>query len=485
MISLPEPAEKPVILWFRKDLRLDDNHALNAACGSGRPIVPLFIREPASAGTGALGRAQAWWLHHSLGSLNDSINAHGGSLHLASGDGLDVLRGLIETTGANLVLWNRRYDPPGIAADDRIERELKMQGIATKSFYGQLLHEPSQLLTGGGTPFRVYTPFWRALERSGEPPRPVDQPATMIFAPASGTSEPLASWNLVPAKPDWANGFKEVWSSGENEARRRLGDFIDDALDGYKGNRDFPAKRATSMLSPYLALGVISPARIWEQTRGLSIRSEDVIHFRKELAWREFSYHLLYHFPSLPYANWNSRFDGFGWSNNATHYRDWTRGMTGYPIVDAGMRQLWRHGFMHNRVRMVVASFLIKHLMIDWRRGESWFRDTLIDADPASNAASWQWVAGSGADAAPFFRIFNPVLQGEKFDPDGSYVREFVPELGALDSTHIHRPFQAPASVLERAGIRLGVTYPKPIVDHAVARDQALKAYGAARDTAA
>jgi deoxyribodipyrimidine photo-lyase len=395
-----------------------------------------------------------------------------------------VLLGVIKTTGAEMVVWNRRYDPPGIAVDVRIKRALETQGVDVKSLGGQLLHEPSRLLTGGGTPYRVYTPFWRALENSGEPPRPVDAPATMTFAPAMRSAEHLASWKFLPTKPDWAKCFNEIWSPGEKAARQRLKDFIDDALKGYKSNRDFPAKQATSMLSPYLALGLISPARIWEDTRGLPIPSEDVVHFRKELAWREFSYHLLYHFPKLPYANWNRRFDGFGWSNDATHYHAWTRGMTGYPIVDAGMRQLWRHGFMHNRVRMIVASFLVKDLMIDWRRGESWFRDTLIDADPASNAASWQWVAGSGADAAPFFRIFSPVLQGEKFDPDGSYVREFVPELGALDSKFVHKPFQAPAGVLEKAGIRLGETYPKPIVDHAAVRDRALKAYNALKDAA-
>lgn len=484
MISLPDPAAKPVILWFRKDLRVDDNHALHAACSSGRPIIPLFIREPASAGTGALGGAQRWWLHHSLESLNDSLIAFGGSLHFASGDALEVLLGVIKTTGAEMVVWNRRYDPPGIAVDVRIKRALETQGVDVKSLGGQLLHEPSRLLTGGGTPYRVYTPFWRALENSGEPPRPVDAPATMTFAPAMRSAEHLASWKFLPTKPDWAKCFNEIWSPGEKAARQRLKDFIDDALKGYKSNRDFPAKQATSMLSPYLALGLISPARIWEDTRGLPIPSEDVVHFRKELAWREFSYHLLYHFPKLPYANWNRRFDGFGWSNDATHYHVWTRGMTGYPIVDAGMRQLWRHGFMHNRVRMIVASFLVKDLMIDWRRGESWFRDTLIDADPASNAASWQWVAGSGADAPPFFRIFSPVLQGEKFDPDGSYVREFVPELGALDSKFVHKPFQAPAGVLEKAGIRLGETYPKPIVDHAAVRDRALKAYNALKDAA-
>ncbi|WP_160004479.1 deoxyribodipyrimidine photo-lyase [Rhizobium sp. 18055] len=481
---MSDDAEKPLILWFRKDLRLDDNHALDGACATGRPIIPVFVREPSSAGTGPLGGAQAWWLHHSVVSLSASLEALGGSLNLASGDALDVLVGLIKSSGADTVMWNRRYDPAGIAIDTRIKRELELQGIKAKSFAGQLLHEPSRLKTGGGTPYRVYTPFWRALENAGEPPRPLDAPDAVRFAPVLDTSETLGSWGLLPTKPDWAQDFSQVWHAGEDAAREKLSDFLDQSLSGYKTNRDFPAKQTTSMLSPYLALGVISPGRIWEETRGLDVPADDLVHFRKELAWREFSYHLLYHFPKLPYENWNGRFDGFGWNNDSAQFNAWTRGMTGYPIVDAGMRQLWQHGFMHNRVRMIAASFLIKDLMIDWRRGETWFRDTLIDADPASNAASWQWVAGCGADASPFFRIFNPILQGEKFDRDGDYVREFVPELADLDNKYIHKPFAAPPSVLDKAGIELGETYPKPIVDHAAARDRALKAYNAVKDAA-
>jgi deoxyribodipyrimidine photo-lyase len=481
---LSDDAEKPLILWFRKDLRLDDNHALDGACATGRPIIPVFVREPSSAGTGPLGGAQAWWLHHSLVSLSASLEALGGSLNLASGDALDVLLGLIKSSGADTVMWNRRYDPAGIAIDTRIKRELELQGIKAKSFAGQLLHEPSRLKTGGGTPYRVYTPFWRALENAGEPPRPLDAPDAVRFAPVLDTGETLGSWGLLPTKQDWAQGFSQVWHAGEDAAREKLSDFLDQSLSGYKINRDFPAKQTTSMLSPYLALGVISPGRIWEETRGLDVPADDLVHFRKELAWREFSYHLLYHFPKLPYENWNGRFDGFGWNNDSAQFKAWTRGMTGYPIVDAGMRQLWQHGFMHNRVRMIAASFLIKDLMIDWRRGETWFRDTLIDADPASNAAGWQWVAGCGADASPFFRIFNPILQGEKFDRDGDYVREFVPELADLDNKYIHKPFAAPPSVLDKAGIELGETYPKPIVDHAAARDRALKAYNAVKDAA-
>ncbi|RFB95156.1 deoxyribodipyrimidine photolyase [Rhizobium leguminosarum bv. trifolii] len=482
---MTKDAAKPVILWFRKDLRLDDNHALNAAHLSGRPIIPLYISEP-EAGAGPLGAAQAWWLHHSLEALDKSLRQRQGRLVLASGEALDVLCALIRESGAGAVFWNRRYDPLGISIDIRIKQELEKQAIETRSFGGQLLHEPSRLMTGNGTSYRVYTPFWRALEGASEPEPPLDPPAKLRLASELAKSEPLESWKLLPMKPDWAKNFSDLWTPGERGAMERLRAFVEDALDGYKENRDFPAKQATSMLSPHLALGEISPARIWDATRGLSKRvsAADIVQFRKEIAWREFSYHLLFHFPKLASENWNDRFDGFEWRNDDGDFNAWCRGLTGYPIVDAGMRQLWRHGWMHNRVRMIVASFLIKDLMVDWRRGEAWFRDTLVDADPANNAASWQWVAGSGADASPFFRIFNPVLQGQTFDPDGDYIRAYVPELRELGAKYIHWPFEAPRSILAEAGIALGQTYPKPIVDHASARNRALAAYNATKDTA-
>jgi len=486
MASLAKDTAKPVILWFRKDLRLDDNQALNAAHHSGRPVIPLYIREPQAAGTGPLGAAQAWWLHHSLAALDGSLGKLQGRLVLASGDALAVLCALIRESGAEAVFWNRRYDPSGMSIDIRIKHELEKQAVEARSFGGQLLHEPSRLMTGNGTPYRVYTPFWRALEGGCEPEPPLDAPAKLLLASQRPKSERLESWKLLPVKPVWAGDFADLWTPGEEGARKKLHAFVEDALDGYKQNRDYPARPATSMLSPHLALGEISPARIWHATRGLSKRvpATDIVHFRKEIAWREFSYHLLFHFPRLASANWNDRFDGFEWCNDGEDFKAWCRGLTGYPIVDAGMRQLWRHGWMHNRVRMIVASFLIKDLMIDWRRGEAWFRDTLVDADPANNAASWQWVAGSGADASPFFRIFNPVLQGETFDPGGDYVRAHVPELRGLGAKYIHRPFEAPQGVLDEAGITLGQTYPKPIVDHANARNRALAAYNAMRDAA-
>jgi deoxyribodipyrimidine photo-lyase len=479
--SVNQPNDVPVIVWFRKDLRLDDNHALKAAADTGRPVVALYIREKEKRGTGALGAAQDWWLHHSLQAFAMDLKARGTPLILRSGDGRQVLSDIIEETGADTVYWNRRHDPAGISIDTSIKADLRKRGLAAQSFAGQLLHTPNRLLTGSGGPYKVYTPFWKALERAGEPHLPVEAPKKLAPPATRPISEDIGDWKLLPSNPDWAKSFAERWTPGEASAQERLADFVDGAIDGYKTDRDFPVKPATSLLSPHLALGEISPARIWHATRGLDAPTEDVTHFRKEVAWREFCYHLLFHFPDLPEKNWSETFDAFPWKGSDAHFRQWTKGMTGYPIVDAGMRQLWRHGWMHNRVRMIVASFLIKHLMIDWRRGEAWFRDTLVDADPASNAANWQWVAGSGADASPFFRIFNPILQGEKFDPEGAYVREFVPELEKLDPAFIHKPFAAPAEVLKKAGVTLGESYPKPIVDHATARNRALVAYKALR----
>ncbi|KPF41810.1 deoxyribodipyrimidine photo-lyase [Rhizobium sp. AAP43] len=473
------PSEKILILWFRKDLRLADNAALSTAVDEGFRILPVYIREPGSAGTGPLGAAQAWWLHHSLTALAASLETLGARLVLRSGPADSVLSSLIAETGASAVFWNRRYDPRGIVIDRAIKAELSERGLELRSFAGQILHEPTKLKTGAGGHFRVYTPFWRALDGSGEPAEPIPAPKA-LSAPADWPeSEALERWALLPTKPDWAAPFNDVWTPGEAGAHHRLDAFIKTGLKGYRERRDFAAEPHVSMLSPHLALGEISPASVWQATRGLSddYSSEDTIHFRKELVWRDFSYHLLFHFPDLATRNWNAKFDAFPWQDAPDLLQKWQKGETGYPIVDAGMRQLWQTGFMHNRVRMIVASFLIKDLLIDWREGERWFRDTLVDADPASNAASWQWVAGSGADAAPFFRIFNPITQGEKFDPEGIYVRRFVPELKAMPNKFVHRPFDAPLTVLRDAGVSLGKTYPAPIVDHSKARDAAMAAF--------
>ena len=480
--AIKEP--NPILLWFRKDLRLDDNHALQSAATSSRPLIPVYIREPGATERGPLGGAQDWWLHHSLAALQTALDAVGNKLILRQGDALTALKKLIDETGAEAVVWNRRYDPAGIEVDTQIKKALRSKGIEANSFAGQLLHEPTRLRTGTGNHYKTYTPFWRAFEQSGEPPFPIEAPRRLLAPRRWPQSDALTSWSLLPTRPNWASEFPDIWTPGEAAAQEKLETFVDGVIDGYAVGRDFPDKSSTSLLSPHLALGEISPARIWHTTRGLSgkIPSDDIVRFRKELVWREFCYHQLFHFPKLRTANWNDRYDDFPWLSDAKLLASWQRGQTGYPIVDAGMRQLWRHGWMHNRVRMIAASFLIKDLLIDWREGEAWFRDTLVDADPAANTANWQWVAGSGADASPFFRIFNPVLQGEKFDPDGGYVRTFVPELSKLDNKYIHRPFEAPDDVLKRSGIELGKHYPRPIVDHATARQRALAAHASLKD---
>ncbi len=472
-------SDKTLILWFRKDLRLIDHAALATAVDEGFRILPLYIREPEDAGTGPLGAAQAWWLHHSLEAFAKSIGDLGARLVLRTGSADTVLADLIADTGASAVYWNRRYDPSGIAVDKALKAKLIADGIEVRTFAGQILHEPTKLKTGAGGHFRVYTPFWKALDGSGEPPEPIPAPKSLNTPDRWPKSEKLADWDLLPTKPNWAKGFEPEWQPGEAGAHKRLAAFIKSGLKGYRTRRDFPGEAHVSMLSPHLAHGELSPASVWDATRGLSddYSDEDTMHFRKELVWRDFSYHLLFHFPYLATRNWNAKFDAFPWRNAPDLLEKWQRGQTGYPIVDAGMRQLWQTGFMHNRVRMIVASFLIKDLLVDWREGERWFRDTLVDADPASNAASWQWVAGSGADAAPFFRIFNPTSQGEKFDPEGAYIRRFVPELKDMPNKFIHKPSEAPLTVLKDAGVSLGKTYPKPIVDHGKARDAAMAAF--------
>ncbi|NBB47406.1 deoxyribodipyrimidine photo-lyase [Rhizobium sp. CRIBSB] len=476
---MPDTRSKTLILWFRKDLRMSDHAALATAAAEGFRILPLYIREPEAVGTGPLGAAQEWWLHHSLDAFGASLQGLGSRLILRSGPAETVFAALLAETGASAVFWNRRYDPCGIAIDKALKAKLIVDGIAVRTFAGQILHEPTKLKTGAGGNFRVYTPFWKALDNSGEPPEPIPAPAALPAPDHWPDSEALDSWSLLPTKPNWARGFECEWQPGEAGAQKRLADFVETGLKGYRTRRDFPGEAHVSKLSPHLALGEISPATLWHATRGLSddYASEDYIHFRKEIVWRDFSYHLLFHFPDLATKNWNAKFDAFPWREAPDLLHKWQRGQTGYPIVDAGMRQLWQTGWMHNRVRMITASFLIKDLLIDWREGERWFRDTLVDADPASNAASWQWVAGSGADAAPFFRIFNPTSQGEKFDPEGAYIRRFVPELKDMPAKFIHKPSEAPLTVLRDAGVSLGKTYPKPIVDHGKARDAAMAAF--------
>ena len=467
----------PILLWFRQDLRLSDNRALAAAIDTGRPILPVYILDDETPGPWRLGGASRWWLHHSLDALGRDLAALGCPLVLRRGAALPELRRLAGETGAAAVYCTRAYEPWARETEDA----LAGSEIAFKRFAGCLLFEPDALTTKSGTPFRVFTPFWKACQAAPAPKPPLPKPRAITASDSVPRSDRLADWALLPTGPDWSGGLRETWNPGEANARTRLSDFLDDAMRSYADRRDRPDIAGTSRLSPHLHFGEISPHRCWHAAQARIDAAPDAAKggrsFLRELSWREFSYHLLFHWPSLPEVPFQEKFAAFAWEKNADGLRDWQRGRTGIPIVDAGMRELWRTGWMHNRVRMIVASLLVKNMLVPWREGEAWFWDTLVDADLANNAASWQWVAGCGADAAPYFRIFNPVLQGRKFDPDGAYVRRYVPELNALPDKHIHAPWEAPAEVLAAVGVRLGETYPRPILDLRESRAKALAAY--------
>ncbi len=457
------------ILWFRGDLRLADNPALMAALGAGRPVVPVYVLDEATAGTRPRGAASRWWLHHSLQALDGSLRGLGSRLILRRGPAEKTIGQLAEQCEARAVYWNRLYDSGSRECDARLKQSLGQGGITAESFKGNLLFEPWEVKTLAGTAFRVFTAFWRACRGLPSPDRPLRAPKRLPSPEAWPSSDRLVTWRLRPRTPDWSGGLATAWTPGEAAASLRLAAFLDAGLGRYRASRDLPAVDGTSRLSPHLAFGEISPRQVWHasQARRPSAATE---RFLAELGWREFAYHLLFHFGDLAQRSFRPEFDSFPWSAQDDLVEAWQRGRTGYPIVDAGMRQLWATGWMHNRVRMIAASFLTKDLMADWRLGERWFWDTLVDADPANNAAGWQWVAGSGADAAPYFRVFNPVLQGEKFDPTGDYVRRWVPELAGLPAGTIHRPWTAvqkpPATI-----------YPDRIVDHAAARLRALDAF--------
>lgn len=484
-----EPAggeERPVIVLFRQDLRVSDNRALNTAAQTGRPVIPVFVLDHAGLGSRPLGGARRWWLHKSLEVLSGKLTTLGSPLVLLSGDTQVVIDHIIGQTGADTVLWNRRYDPSGVKSDTTLKSALRKKSVQTRSFEGHLLHEPTRLTTGTGSSYRVYSPFWRALLRNEEPREPLPAPDHLRPPDIAVKYETLESFGLNPSKPDWSAGLCENWQPGESHALKRLDAFLESDLENYISERDLPSRPSTSRLSAHLAHGEITPFQIWHATRSAfkDCFAADAEKFRKEIAWREFSYHLLFHNPHVDKTNFNRAFDRFPWADDEGWLEIWQQGRTGYPLVDAGMRQLWQTGWMHNRVRMVCASFLVKHLMIDWRHGERWFWDTLVDADPANNVASWQWIAGCGADAAPYFRVFNPILQSEKFDPDGTYVRRFVPELRKLSNRYVHRPWEATETELRAAGVELGENYPKPVVDHQPARNRALEAYQAMRGAA-
>ncbi len=470
----------PVIVWFRQDLRLDDNPALLAAAKSGHPVLPVYILDDETPGKWAMGGASRWWLHHSLASLAASLKDRGLTLILKRGAAATVLDDLLKTSSAGAVYWNRCYEPYAIKRDTAIKSSLAARAIDVQSFNASLLCEPWTVKTKSGEPFKVFTPFWRACNEVGIDDETQPAPATLKSAKPL-PSDDLANWRLTPTDPNWAAGFANDWVPGEKSAKTRLASFLEAALKAYSDGRDRPDQANTSGLSPHLHFGEIGPRQVVRAVRAATASNSELQKhgekFLSEIGWREFSYHLLHQAPHLPDRNFKPEFDALPWLNNAGALKAWRSGKTGVPIVDAGMRQLWQTGWMHNRVRMVVASFLAKHLLIDWQHGASFFWDTLVDADLASNSASWQWVAGSGADAAPYFRVFNPVLQGEKFDPNGDYVRRFVPELAKLPNKWLHKPWEAPGDVLRAAGVKLGRDYPEPLIDLQRGRDRALAAF--------
>ncbi|MEM9232967.1 MAG: deoxyribodipyrimidine photo-lyase [Pseudomonadota bacterium] len=476
-------SENSVLLWLREDLRFDDNPALRAAVETGQPVTCLFVLDDEAPGEMKMGGAQRWWLHHSLQAFSDDLETRGGKLVLRRGEARTIVPRLAEDIGATAVFWNRRYMQWQTEVDSDIKQALKDAGCEAKSFNGRLLYEPWEIETKTGTPYRVFTPYWKSIQ-AREDVRDALPRVDKVTAPANTpSSDRLVDWSLLPTNPDWSTGFDPVWTPGEKGARARLREWLEEDAAEYDDLRNRPDLNRTSRLSPHMHFGEISPVTVWHEVKHLidkgKIPQDQGKSYLSEIVWREFSYHLLYYQPQMVEKPLLEKFEDFKWNTDKKALKAWQRGLTGYPIVDAGMRQLWQEGWMHNRVRMIVGSFLVKDLLLDWRDGMAWFWDTLLDADPASNTAGWQWIAGCGADAAPFFRVFNPTSQGEKFDPEGEYVRKYVPELAALPKKHIHEPSSAPPLILREADVTLGEDYPDPIVNHKERREEALNRYQA------
>ncbi len=476
------------IVWFRRDLRLTDNPALAAACERAQHVVALYVHAPDEEGEWRHGGASRWWLHHSLARLDASLRARGGALVLRSGDTLQALLAVARETGARQVFWNRIYDPVLVARDTGIKAALNESGFECESFNAALLHEPWEVRTGAGEPYRVFTPFWRSCAaRLDALPHPLPPPASIPAPATAASSQALEELDLLPSI-GWDSGLRAAWTPGEDAALDRIDGFAAGAVAGYPEGRNRPDHADTSRLSPHLHFGEIGPRQCVAALRnalaerpGAQGATEG---FVRQLGWREFAHHLLHHYPHTATAPLDARFERFPWQPNAAWLEAWQRGRTGYPIVDAGMRELWTTGWMHNRVRMIVASLLTKNLRQHWLAGARWFWDTLVDADLPNNTLGWQWTAGCGADAAPYFRIFNPMLQTERYDPDRAYVRRWVPELATLPDNFIHRPWEAPAAVLGAAGVEPGRTYPRPIVEFRASRQAALDGYARVRDPA-
>ena len=450
------------LLWLRRDLRLADQPALAAALATGLPVLPVFIWAPEEEAPWAPGAASRWWLHHSLAALDTDLRRHGGRLVIRRGPTLPALRRLARETGATHVVWNRLYEPAMLERDKAVKAALRTDGLTATSSNAALLFEPWTVLTQQDKPYQVFTPYYRTCLADGDPSSPAPVSRDWKAAGRDVQSLEISDLDLLP-KIDWAAGFRETWTPGEAGAQAALDDFIAGAAAAYVTKRDLPADVGTSRLSPHLHFGEIGPRQIWAALRR-ALPPAKADPYLRQLVWREFAHHLLFHFPHTAQEPLRPAFARFPWARDRAALRAWQKGRTGFPIVDAGMRELWHTGWMHNRVRMIVASFLVKDLLIPWQDGAAWFWDTLVDADLANNTLGWQWAAGCGADAAPYFRIFNPQRQSEKFDADGAYLRRWLPELQALSADQLHAPPPVPG-------------YPRPLVDHATARDRALEAY--------
>ena len=460
------------IHWFRQDLRLSDNLALQNS-ENNTSLMPIYILDDINSLNDKMGAASRWWLYHSLHSLNSSLN---GTLSVYKGNPIDILNKLIDLYDVKKVTWNRCYEPWRISRDSLIKNKLLEKGVNVESFNGSLLWEPWKIVKNDGTPYKVFTPFYKKGCLGFSPPRqPLSKIKKIVFVKEKKHSLNIDDLCLLPNIP-WDKKLAMNWTIGETGAQIRLQEFLKDGIESYKEGRNFPQKNYVSRLSPHLHFGEISPQQIWYATKALS-SNEHIEHFCTELGWREFSYNQLYHFNNLPYKNLQSKFDNFPWVEDNSALKSWQQGKTGIPMVDAGMRELWQTGYMHNRVRMITGSFLVKNLLIHWHHGYKWFWDCLVDADLANNSASWQWIAGCGFDAAPYFRIFNPVTQGQKFDPEGDYIRRYLPELKDLPARYIFSPWEAPKEILQEARVVLGTTYPNPIVDLKKSRHRALEAF--------
>ena len=463
------------ILWFRQDLRLDDHPGLLAAVARG-PVQPVFIWDPEGEGRWAPGGASRWWLDRSLRQLDRSLRSKGSWLLVRTGGTAKVLSALAEEIGADRVIASRRLEPAAIDQERAVAEALRSKGRDLDLHQTSLLRAPEDVRSGSGEPYKVFTPYWRSCLRGEAIDLPREAPESIRSPKSPPRGDSIGSLGLAPTIA-WDQGLAETWTPGEAGAHSRLAAFAAGAVKSYGSGRDRPEIVGTSMLSPHLHFGEVSPRRVWHAIGGgRATRPADADKFLAEIGWREFAHHVLAAFPRTAERPLRPEFERFPWRRDAKALRAWQRGETGYPMVDAGMRQLWRTGWMHNRVRMIVASFLVKHLLLPWTAGAAWFWDTLVDADLANNTMGWQWSAGCGADAAPYFRVFNPVLQGEKFDPEGGYVRRWVPELATMPKKFLHRPWETPPEVLRQAGVVLGRSYPSPIVDHAEARARALAA---------